>query len=187
MAATTASTVAITATVASRNNTTITRLLRRARCCCWKNEAGAAKDAASLETHLRRLALLGRFGRFEQLRRAEAERAGEYRRRQRFAPRVVFHHRVVIGLPRKGHLIGGDRELFLESEHVLVRLEIGILLEHRDQPPERAAEHAFRAPKRLHRRRVAGARRRRLRGTDGAAARLDHRVERAALVLHVAL
>src|SRR3954466_5975909 len=166
MAATTASTVAITATVPSRNNTTINRLLGRPRCCCWKNEAGAAKDAASLETHLRRLALLGRFGRFEQLRRAEAERAGEYRRRQRFAPRVVFHHRVVIGLPRKGHLILGARELFLESEHVLVRLEIGMLLEHRHHPSERAAEHAFGAAERLHRRRIAGACRRGLRCTD---------------------
>src|SRR5881394_1128428 len=126
MAATTASTVMITAAVASRNSTTITRLLRRARCCCWKNDAGAAKDAASLETHLRRLALLGRFGRFEQLRRAEAERAGEHRRRQRFAPRVVFHHRIVIGLPRKGHFVLGARELFLEPKHVLVRLEIRI-------------------------------------------------------------
>src|SRR3954468_5359603 len=197
MAATSASTVTITAAVASRNSTTITRLLRRARCCCWKNDAGVAtppflRNAPAASCAPRpirsiRAAAPGRLGRFERLRRAEAERAGEHRCRQRFAPRVVFHHRVVIGLPRKGHFVLGAGKLFLEPEHVLVRLEIGILLEHRHHPPEGAAEHAFGAPERLHRGRVAGTRRGRLRGADRAAARLDHRVERAPLVLHVTL
>src|SRR5438105_8802351 len=144
-------------------------------------------QARALEADLRRLALLHRFGRLQELRCRKAEHAGEDAIREGLEARVVFHHRVVIGLARERHLVFGAGELFLQAEHVLIRLQVGILLEDRQEPPERAAERAFGLREALHRRRIAWLRRRRLRGAHRVAARLDHRLERAALVLHVAL
>src|SRR5258706_7382186 len=168
------------ATTESRNSTTITPLLRRARLWCSKKFKLAERD-------LGRLALFSRLGGLQELRGGEAECAGEDAVREGFALGVVLHHRIVIGLAGEGDLVLGAGELLLQREHVLVGLQVGILLEDRDQPAERAAQRAFRLRQALHGGRISRIRRRGLRRAYRAAARLDHRVERAALVLHVAL
>src|SRR6185295_11514081 len=179
----TASTAKITATTASRNSTTMILLLRRARLWCSKK----VFNYRLRERDLRRLALLGRFGRVQQLRRAEAEHAGEHVVREGLALGVVFHHRVVEGLARERHLVLGAAELLLDREHVLVRLEVGIRLGEREQAAEHAGERALGLAEARHRRRVS-----RLAAGDGRCSyrlisRLDHRFERLALVLQVAL
>src|SRR5207253_28554 len=94
-------------------------------------------QARALAADLRRLALLRRFGRLQELRCRKAEHAGEDAVREGLAARVVFHHRVVVGLARERHLVLGAGELFLQAEHVLIGFQIGVLLEYRQEPPER--------------------------------------------------
>src|SRR5436190_24121611 len=159
------------ATTESRNSTTITPLLRRARLWCSKKFKLAERD-------LGRLALFSRLGGLQELGGAEAECAGENVVRHGLALGVVLHHRVVIGLAREGDLVLGAGELLLQRKHVLVGLQVGILLEHRDQPAERAAQRAFRLPQALHRGRISRIRSRGLRRAYLAAARLDYRSHR---------
>src|SRR5436853_6405276 len=120
------------ATTESRKSATITPLLRRARLWC-------SKKFKLAERNLRSLALFRRFCGLQKLRGAEAEEAGEEIVRDRLALRVVLHHRVVVGLARERDLVLGAGELLLQREHVLVRLQVRVLLEHRAQAPERSA------------------------------------------------
>src|SRR5471030_269552 len=101
---------------------------RASRSSCAARAVGARRnpwrEAGALEADLRSLALLGRFDRLQQLRGSEAERAREEIARKGLAPGAVLHHRVVEGLAREGNLVLGARELLLQREHVLVRLEV---------------------------------------------------------------
>src|SRR5512138_2910359 len=108
------STQATIAATASRKSRTITRLARRATLWC-------SKKFKRLERDLRRFALFGRFGGGEQLRRREAEEAGEEIVGEGLALGVVLHHRIVERLAREGDLVLGAGELLLQREHVLVR------------------------------------------------------------------
>src|SRR6185369_4409739 len=128
------STASTTATTASAYSRTIVRVLRRARSCCWKK--------FNLERDFGRFALLGRLGRLQELRRTEAEGAGEEVVREGLALRVVFHHRIVERLARERHLVLGAGELLLQREHVLVRLQVRVGLGEREEAAERAAERA---------------------------------------------
>src|SRR5262245_33476880 len=121
----------MTASTAAAKSTTISRVLRRASAWCSKKVRAELR-----ERDLRRLALLGRLGRLQQLGGAEAEGPGEDIVRERLALGVVLHHRVVERLAREGHLVLGAGELLLQPEHVLVGLEVGVLLEHREQAAE---------------------------------------------------
>src|SRR5688572_14627433 len=118
----------MTAATATRYHRTSQRELRRERSC-------ASKKSKLRERHLRRLALLGRLGGLQELGGVEAEHPGEEVVRERLALGVVLHHRVVERLARERHLVLGAGELLLQREHVLVRLQVGILLEHREQAP----------------------------------------------------
>src|ERR671919_593729 len=89
------------------------RELRRERSCC-------SKKSKLREGDLRRLALLGRLGRLQELGGAEAEHAGEDHVGERLALGVVHHHRVVERLARERDLVLGAGELLLQREHVLV-------------------------------------------------------------------
>src|SRR5512141_3129885 len=108
-------------TTASRNKATMVRELRRAT--SWRSKKFMGGREERLELDLRRLAFLGRLRGLQELRGGEAEHAGEDARREGFAPRVVFHHRVVEGLAREGDLVLRAGELLLQRQHVLVRLE----------------------------------------------------------------
>src|SRR3954463_7920986 len=154
---TTTSTERTMATTEARNSATITPLFRRARLWCSKKFKLAEGDFG-------RLALFGRLGGLQELGRPEAECAGEEVVRHGLALGVVLHHRIVIGLPREGDLVLGAGELFLQREHVLVGLEVGVLLENGNQLAERAAERTFGLRQALHRAGISGIRRRRLRG-----------------------
>src|SRR4051812_27297470 len=107
----------MTAITASTYSTTIMRELRRARSCCWK------KFKRALEGDLRRLALLGRLGRLEELGGGETEGPGEHTVGEGLALGVVLGDRVVVRLAREGDLVLGAGELLLQREHVLVRLQ----------------------------------------------------------------
>src|SRR5688572_14125088 len=95
------------------------RELRRARSWC-------SKKSKLREGDLWRLAFFGRLGRLQQLGSVEAQRPGDDVVREGLALGVVFHHRVVERLAREGDLVLGAGELFLQRQHVLVRLEVGI-------------------------------------------------------------
>src|SRR5688572_13077965 len=170
----------MTASTASAYQNTSRRERRRARSCCSKKSKLRERD-------LRRLALLGRFGRVQELGGVETEHAGEDVVRKGLAPGVVFHHRVVERLARERHLVLGAGELFLDRQHVLVGLEVGVGLGEREQASEHAGERALGLAEALHRRRVARVGRRALRRGHRLIPGLDHRFERLALVLEVAL
>src|SRR5688572_32947659 len=123
----------MTHSTATAYQRTSQRELRRARSWC-------SKKFKLREGNLRRLALFGRFGRLQQLGGVEAERPGDDAGREGLALDVVFHHRVVVRLAREGDLVLGAGELFLQRQHVLVRLEVGVGLGEGEQAPEHAAE-----------------------------------------------
>src|SRR3989338_7431929 len=139
---------ATSTTTASVNSTARRVVARRARSCC-------SKKPKLLERNLGRLAFLGRLGGDEQLRGAEAEGAGEHHVGEGLALGVVFHHRIVERLAGEGDLVLGAGELLLQAEDILVRLQVRVGLEYREQLAERAAEHAFGLREALHRPRLA--------------------------------
>src|SRR5580765_1410250 len=115
--------------------TTSPFVLRRAT--SWRSKKFMrASSRAQSELDLRRLALLGRFGRLQELRGTEVEHAREEVARERLALGVVFHHRVVERLAREGDLVLGAGQLLLHLQDVLVRLEVRVGLEHRSHAPE---------------------------------------------------
>src|SRR5919106_286878 len=73
---------------------------------------------------------------FEELPRDEAGEPGHDERRELLGDRVVLHDLVVVELPRERDLALGRGQLFLESQEVLVRLQVGVVLGHREQLPE---------------------------------------------------
>src|ERR1043165_3491691 len=164
-----------------RNSSTITRVLRRASCWCSKKFKGVG------EGDLGRLALFGRLGGHEQLGRAEVEHAGEDAVGERLARGVVVHHRVVERLAREGDLVLGAGELLLQREHVLVGFQVRVRLGEGEHLAEHAGQRALGLAQLLHRRWIAGRGGRSEGGALCGIARLDHRLERLALVLNVAL
>jgi hypothetical protein len=84
-------------------------------------------------------------------------------------------------LPRERDAVLGGRELLLDLEHVGVRLEVRVGLGQREELAQDAGEEVLRG--RHLRRALLGI----LGRGDGGVARLDHRLERLALVLHVSL
>jgi len=105
---------------------------------------------AILELHLRRLALGGILD-LEELGWREIEHPGNHARRENLPLRVVGHHGVVVGLPRKGDLVLRRGEFLLESHHILVGLEVGISFGNHHKAAESPREAGFRAGERLHR------------------------------------
>ena len=89
---------------------------------------------------------------------------------------VVFRDRVVEEAPRRRELVLDVGEFGLQLLEIGVGLEVGIGLGEREQAPERARERAL----------GGGLLGRAARGERGVA-RLDHRLERAALMRRVAL
>ena len=136
----------------------------------WRCGGGAG---VGREVDLRYLAL--RLVRLEELALREAERACEDDARERLDRVVVGQHRVVVDLPRDRDAVLGAGELVLELAEVLVGLQLGVGLGHREQPPERRAEDALRGRRLGRPARALGVR-----------ARLGDGLERAALVLGVA-
>ena len=57
---------------------------------------------------------------------------------------VVGAHRLDVVAPRDGDAVLGALELRLQRQEVLVRFQVGIVLAHREQPPERARELVLR-------------------------------------------
>src|SRR5436190_749575 len=154
---TTRVTARTTPTTASANSTTRSEVLRRARVWCSKNVTATT----SAEGDARRLALLGALGRLQLLRLREGEDVGDEVRRERLAADVVLHDGVVVALPRKRDAVLGARQLFLDRQHVLVRLELRVGLDHRKEPAERARQPRLRLREPAHRLRAA-------RGAGGA-------------------
>jgi hypothetical protein len=58
----------------------------------------------------------------------EVEHSGDDIARKDFDPVLVTHRRVIVILPRKADLVFRVRQLLLESDEVLIGLEIGICL-----------------------------------------------------------
>src|SRR5690606_24962641 len=122
----------------------------------FSNPESPIPSPGSSELHLRCLAHLGAIGRdVEQCGRREVEHARDDARGKHLAPVVVGHDRVVVGLAGEGDLVLGAGQLFCELHHVLVGLEVRVGLRHRQQPAERAVEHALRLAEFSHRRRIA--------------------------------
>jgi len=96
--------------------------------------------------------------------------------REDLLARVEAGDHVVVELAGEADPVLGADHFLLEGEDVLVRLEVGVALHHRDQAAHRLAELALGLPG------LGGARRR-----HGPGARLAHPLEDLALVLHVAL
>ena len=104
-----------------------------------------------------------------------------------FALSVVAHDRVVEGLAGECHLVLGRGQLFLQRQHVLVGFQVGITLGQGEQPAQRPRDLPLRRAETRHRRRVARARGRLLLGGHRLVPRTNHRIERLALMAHVAL
>src|SRR5947209_8263096 len=180
---TTRLTARTTPTTASANSTTRSEVLRRARVWCSKNVTATT----SAEGDARRLALLGALGRLQLLRLREGEDVGDEVRRERLAADVVLHDGVVVALAGERDAVLGARQLFLDRQHVLVRLELRVGLDHREEPAERARQPRLRLREPAHRLGAARGAGRALRGLHGARARRDDGIERLALVRHVTL
>lgn len=138
-----------------------------------------------LELHLRRLALGGILD-LEELGRRKVEHSGNHARRENLPLRVVGHHRIVVGLSRKGDFVLRRGEFLLEGHHVLVCLEIGIGFGNHHQSTESAREARFRAREGLHRLGIAGIRSRLLACALCDISRLGNGFERLALVFEIA-
>src|SRR5712692_12098890 len=132
------------------------------------------------ELHLRRLldrlALLG--AHVEELLRLEPERAGEQRGRKLLDAGIVLLHRVVEEAARGGDLVLEIAQLALQLLEALVGLEVGIGLAEREQLAKRAAQRVLGGG--------LGGDPAGLRG-NGGVARLDHRLQRAALMPGITL
>src|SRR5438093_454514 len=144
---TTRLTARTTPTTASANSTTRSEVLRRARVWCSKNVTATT----SAEGDARRLALLGALGRLQLLRLREGEDVGDEVRRERLAADVVLHDGVVVALAGERDAVLGARQLFLDRQHVLVRLELRVGLDHREEPAERARQPRLRLREPAHR------------------------------------
>src|SRR3990170_2462680 len=80
----------------------------------------------------------------EELARREPEQPGDEVRREGLDQRVQPHHLVVVELAGEGDLRFRARELLLEGQEVLVRLEVGVVLRHRQQLPEASRDLVLR-------------------------------------------
>src|SRR5690349_3775127 len=117
-----------TAPMATRSSTkppmrkTVRRLLAeisssmRCQRCAW----GVPRRGSEL--HLRNLAR--RVLRLEVLLLLEVADAGDDDRREHLQLRVIGEHRVVVELPCVGDAAFGGRQLLLQCEEVLIRLEV---------------------------------------------------------------
>src|SRR5207237_8362788 len=144
-------TASTTPATASANRRTRYEVLRRARACCSKNVTATR----SAERDARRRALLRPLSGLQGLRRHEREKRGDDIRGEAFAADVVLHDRVVVALARERDPIFRARELFLQSQHVFVGLQLRIRLDDGEQSPERAREPRLRLREAAHRLRTA--------------------------------
>src|SRR5690606_10201765 len=113
----------------------------------------------------------------EVLTAIELEDLREVHRRELLELVVAGEHGVVVELPRVRHPTLGGRELLLQREEVLVRLEVRVGLTEGEQLPERPGQLVLDLRLRLGR----------VRSLDGGVAGPDHGVEGLALVGRVPL
>ena len=90
--------------------------------------------------------------------------------------RVVVHHRRVVVAPRRADLVFGVREVVLQAQEVLGRLQVGIRLRDGEEAAERGRQDVVRL--------TSGSRRLRV---PECRARLRHLLEDPALVRRIAL
>jgi hypothetical protein len=105
---------------------------RLARICCW---------SAAGERHLRHRGVTLRR---EELALAEAERYREEEPRQALHRGVEVHHGRVVIAARGADLVLGVRQVFLELQEVLGRLQVRIRLGDREEPADRRGEELVR-------------------------------------------
>ena len=79
----------------------------------------------------------------EELAPREAQRSGEQDVRERRDRRVVVEDCRVVVLARERDLVLGRRQLLLELEDVLVGLELGVVLDDREQRAQRAGQRVL--------------------------------------------
>src|SRR5690606_2788625 len=185
--ATTPTTIAIAAAI-PRNAATNRVVARRDRAwCAWKSKVAAMVAPASGEGHRGRFLNGLAVGELEHADRLEPELAGDQVGGHGLDRVVVAHPGVVVGLARVGDPVLSRGQLLLELAEVFARFEVGISFRQREQPPEHAAEGALGLGELRHGAGVADRALRLLPDLLGLVAGPDHRLERLAFVLHVAL
>src|SRR5688572_3990040 len=125
------------------------RAARAARLLLTREEIhGLERRARLAERYLRDGALLSVLD-LEKLGRLEAEFVRDQVAGEVLAGVVVAQYGIVERLARERDLVLRRRQLFLELNHVLIRLQVGIGFREREQAPQRAAERRLGGRERL--------------------------------------
>ena len=108
-----------------------TTMLRRRfpRICCWRSRCGRESNLRTAVEAPRR-----------ELLRVEPERPRDEHPRDALDRRVVVHHRGVVVAPRRADLVLGIREVVLQAQEVLGRLQVGIRLRDGEEAAERGQD-----------------------------------------------
>ena len=125
----------------------------------WPDTAGAVSRRAAVARAARPAASVTAGGREAQVDRAgrsappasasknsrlrEAERPGDQHVGEGLDRGVVVEHAGVVVLAREADLVLGRRQLLLQLEHVLVRLQLGVVLDDREERAQRAGQRVL--------------------------------------------
>src|SRR5439155_27233312 len=111
----------------------------------------------------------------------EAEDPGQQRVGEGLNRGVVLPDRAVVVLAGEADLVLGGGQLLLKLHDILIRLELGVVLDEREELAQGSGQEVFRLG------RLRGTCRSLLLGSDGCVAGLDDAGERRLFELHVAL